>query len=208
VRAQGGDAGPAIADWNGDGRFDLIVGSGSGAVDLYLDTAKEGAPRLSSATSLVPEPDDDDPASSREATRPQSRTKPCVADWNGDGRLDLVVGDFASLQGPKPVLTPEQEKEKAALEAKIEEISPLTSQRYEAHRLLALKKLGIKPLPGEDLAPEQEEKVEATIAQALEKDPRWSKWMEQQSDVWESLSRFQPEHTTHGFVWVYLRAAS
>ena len=29
------------------------------------------------------------------------RAKVCVADWNGDGRLDLLVGDFAT-QKPEP----------------------------------------------------------------------------------------------------------
>ena len=43
-----GDSGPAIADWDGDGTLDLIVGAGDGSVQWYPNASRAGpwcAPR-------------------------------------------------------------------------------------------------------------------------------------------------------------------
>ncbi len=92
-----GDAGPCVADWDGDGDQDLIVGSGDGSVTLYRNTAEKGAkgaPALAAGEKLVAKSAMDWSNPPSEAL-PGVRSKVCVADWNGDGRMDLIVGDFA-----------------------------------------------------------------------------------------------------------------
>jgi hypothetical protein len=90
-----GDAGPCLVDWNGNGKLDLIVGSGSGEVVLFENIGTKEQPQLAKNQVLVSAAPGGQIG--RKPNRTWSRTKPAVADWNGDGKLDLIIGDFASL---------------------------------------------------------------------------------------------------------------
>ncbi len=73
-------------DWNHDGKLDLIVGeygvkTGTpiGKVRFF---ARESADRVKESVALT--------CAGEEITN--RYTSPCVVDWNGDGKLDLVLG--------------------------------------------------------------------------------------------------------------------
>ncbi|UCE06815.1 MAG: T9SS type A sorting domain-containing protein [bacterium] len=75
---------PQIADWNEDGKIDLLVGDTNGKITLFINTGTKGNPQLTSkgfikvgSTSL----------------NVGNRASPVVVDWNNDGKKDLVVGD-------------------------------------------------------------------------------------------------------------------
>jgi hypothetical protein len=106
-----GDAGPTIADWDGDGKPDLLCGSADGSVRFYRNTGKVDPhtklPILAAPRVLVP-------ASSEQGAEPGKpptrgiRSKICVTDWNGDGKPDLLLGDFSIAPQPLGDAPPEQ----------------------------------------------------------------------------------------------------
>src|SRR5205823_5491946 len=50
------------------------------------------------------------------------RAKVCVVDWNGDGQLDLLVGDFGMTFGEKPKLSEQDKKVEKEANAKMQEL--------------------------------------------------------------------------------------
>jgi hypothetical protein len=71
---------PALGDLDGDRDLDLVVGQANGSLFLYRNTGSAKAARFE----LVPD--------ALEALRTGRRSVPTLADVDGDGRLDLVVG--------------------------------------------------------------------------------------------------------------------
>jgi len=124
LRVEGGDAGPTIVDWDRDGRDDLIVGAGNGAVNLYRNEGTAKEPRYAKAVVLVsPGANYGTIAHGSEAAGPGMRAKVCATDYDGDGQLDLLVGDFSSTMLPEPVLDEAQKAKKAELEAERERLN-------------------------------------------------------------------------------------
>src|SRR5262249_12967293 len=108
IQVAHGDSHPVAADWDGDGKLDLIVGTGAGSVLWYRNVGTAKEPKLAAAQTLVAESPSAQGQRGKEAGHGM-RVKVCVTDWDGDGRLDLLVGDFDTVMSEAPKLNDKEQ---------------------------------------------------------------------------------------------------
>jgi hypothetical protein len=208
------DAGPLVGDWDGDGVDDLLVGYDDGSVQWSKAVRDDkGRISLAKAVELIPSREDPSDAmqflasSIAEKTgsdpwRSQERAKLALADWNGDGRQDLLVGDFSSEPGPEPVLTAADLVERHVLETERSHLDQKYSEVYQLARAKVLEKLGISS----DDSGDEDDEATARIDELVQKDEDCRKVREGLEKNWKKLAPLTAQRKNHGYVWVYLRA--
>jgi hypothetical protein len=121
LRVPGGaHANPVIVDWDGDGLWDILTGSADGGVYWYRNVGKLGKPEFAPPVALVPKHEGvgySELLEPGQGPRPGIRSQIAVVDYDGDGKLDILLGDFCTYLHIKKDLT----KEDRAAMAKIQE---------------------------------------------------------------------------------------
>jgi hypothetical protein len=101
LRITGAHGDPFVIDWDGDGDLDLISGSSNGGVQWAENKAGKGkVPDLLPFKTLIKPGrtvEYGEPLGEGDLTGPTRATRVWVADVNGDGKLDLLVGDSITL---------------------------------------------------------------------------------------------------------------
>jgi hypothetical protein len=118
LKIDGYHSDPFVIDWDGDGDLDLLSGSTEGGVQWAENRAGAGKPpRLEPFQSLIPK---SPPIEYGQILRdsdlkgPVGNTRIWVDDLNSDGKLDILVGDMASLISPADGLSEAEFKKKFA----------------------------------------------------------------------------------------------
>ena len=135
--------------------------------------------------------------------RPAMRPKPAVGDWNGDGKPDLLIGDFTMLRGKAPKLTQAEEAEHKKNTATIDRLSRLLEAMRVKYQAQAMKKLGFKE--GQKLDAGQESRLAEETSLLMSADPQFDKANNELIEVFGNDQKYQPPVDYHGFVYVFLR---
>lgn len=86
-----------VADWDGDGRQDLVAGTDHGGVAVYRNIGTGAGTVYGLREWILHEsPEAELQEEGSVPRRPGARVKVDVADYDGDGRVDLFVGDYAT----------------------------------------------------------------------------------------------------------------
>lgn len=182
IKAPHGDAGPCVADWDGDGLLDLIVGCGDGSVLFYRNIGTAREPKLAEGEVLIPpgKIEYDLAKMSKEPTR-GVRAKVCVVDHNGDGLPDLLVGDLSNQKPNTPEPTAEQKKKQEAAKKELD-------KAQSEYGTLVEKLIG----PGRVKDKDEAKKVEGQLQKLRER-------------MTELRKEAGTEYAPHGWVWLFLR---
>jgi hypothetical protein len=208
-----GHAAPAIVDWDGDGRWDILSGSENGAVYFYRNIGEPNHPRFAAAEVLIPPHKGigfDELINVGAEPVPGIRLQIAAMDYNGDGKIDLLVGDFCTNLTPRPDLTLGERK---AMQKAQEEIKSILEVPSKA--LKDLRADFTKRYPGDKIHSDKATDEWSKAYQEMHNGKAWKDYESRSKELNEELGtyllkparpgRINEYSTTHGYVWLYLR---
>lgn len=180
---RGGDAAPVVADWDGDGRPDLIVGADDGSVIWYRNAGGADRPKLEAPRQLVGKSPAGWGGDDKRGPRDWGlRVKPCVFDWEGDGLPDLLLGDRCGGYRAKASQTEQEEDEERKANDRLPGLRTKWAEAFRRYRQE-------EDLPARDSLRAEVQRLKDEIAA-----------------VQEVQDHYKPGGQTHGFVWLFRRS--
>jgi hypothetical protein len=166
-----------VADWDGDGLWDIVAGNSTGGVYWLRNEGQKGKPIFDEAKKLVNDSLSNAPFGD-ETVRPGTRVQVSVGDHNGDGLPDLLMGDYHNQTVKGTEFTPETR-------ARYNEL--MTEYRKISEELDALPK---KKDEGNDETPSDPERAELEA---------------RRDKIIKEMSEVRPKSLRHGWVWLFER---
>ena len=218
LRVPGGEhANPVIVNWDGDGLWDIVTGAANGGVYWYRNIGRRGRPDFDAPVTLVArhegigygellEPGKD--------PKPGIRSQIAVTDYDGDGKLDVLLGDFCTYLHVRKDLTPEQKKTFAEVRRKEAEATKFLRDSTAALR--AKFEEDMKGIPQSDwTTPENSAKWQAAY-KAMRESPAYkqrnAEYERLEDQLKQYIDRSAPGNhlgndpaVSHGYVWLFRR---
>ncbi len=205
---------PVVADWDNDGLWDILAGSDDGSVTWFRNGGSNKTPKLDKGVILVEKNAGNGYNLliwSEDEIVPGIRSQIEVVDYNGDGKLDLLLGDFCTAYEPKSDLNDEQRKQFAEIVHASEGSGKAFGDKMEA-----LRKEFAERYPG-DAIYSDEATAEWSKAYKVLRDSPEAKEMEkleaefvQQAKPFLAGTRGDGQRSfdlakSHGYVWLFIR---
>jgi hypothetical protein len=214
-----GDHGAIVAaDWDGDGRFDLVLGSANGGVYWARNVGTRKEPKFEAPAVLVA-PHDEKRSGYSEwrdvgaPLVPGIRAQIDVVDWDGDGRLDLLTGDFRSTVSPRADLTADEREELARLRRRHDGLAARLGEL--AKEVDAKSRAFTEQFTSEQMQTEEVQEKLRAHDEELRAEPYYHALSERTGDCWRQVESFlavpevksqgDDKSTAHGCVWLHLR---
>ncbi|QDT43701.1 FG-GAP repeat protein [Gimesia alba] len=205
---------PVVADWNQDGLWDILSGSDDGSVVWFRNVGSKTAPQFAEGQILVPKHAGFGYGLirwSEQDIAPGVRSQIEVVDYNKDGKLDLILGDYCTAFDFRKDLTAKEKQQVKTLQTELK-------QAVEPYRL-KLKTLQDnirKRYPGDGIYTDQANEEWSTAYKALKDSPEAKKmeafeaeYVNQMRPLLASTAH-KGNHSydlahSHGYVWLFLR---
>ena len=197
IKLESGSAAPVAADWDGDGKFDLLTGAGDGSVLWFRNIGTAAEPKLAAAKVLVPP--STLPESDEEKAAPDTwgrSSKICVTDFNGDGRLDLLVGDVSGRFTAKPPQLAKDRREEEEAIRRLPELMKAWAAVFQKYREALAAAPGKTP-PEKEAQARELDRLRHALADAKTKI----------AAAQCTIEFYKPQSAAHGYVWLFLRKA-
>jgi hypothetical protein len=119
-------------------------------------------------------------------------------DWNGDGHLDLLVGDFGGIYGEKHTMSEQDKKIEQEANRKMQELQNKMQPFYDeyAQRLKS-------PAEGDHSVQAKRERQKK--AQDVLHQKEFQELQKEMQKVSETVRKFRRPPLYQGHVWLYLR---
>ena len=204
LKISGVHSDPNILDWDGDGDLDLITGSSDGKVYWAENvrshdekvTGADRTPELTALKLLIDTP----------KKGPAYGIRINVADVNGDGKLDIFVGDRASSGGGmRDDMTDEEKAEYEKLEKENEKIMADYMAIWDGYMEdynAALEKAK-KEAGGEISEEEQRKLYKELVTDKFKADDKMKDMQTKMRAMNEKLAKYKVPYVSKGTVWVY-----
>ncbi len=202
LKISGVHSDPIVIDWDGDGDLDIVSGSSDGSIVWAENKAGKGKPPVLKAfQTLVAKgvyPDGSKMVGEENLSRPNYGVRVWVDDINGDGKLDLIVGDQVTLVTPAKGLT------EAEVTKKLKEWDAEYKQASDAIQELPKEMQKLQKKQKEAEKEKDMEKGTDAKKELADLTKKQQKAYEELNLIYKKRGDIIKEEVT-GFVWVYLQ---